>query len=549
MYKWEKVIRKITLFIGVLIVSFVVSDFISTTIWWATLYFTGYIGDVGTFSNPIWLSIAIVAVIICSYQIEKRNYYWNNLAVDTKIIYSFDEMQADVKKYVNINSNANEYCKIIAIKFCFSKDGKTINDIFLENKDLVEGEQIQYNDSLGVYYIVPNLEKTSEKINICLKFSNEENIKMQLKIFFVEHEQEIHIKTTSFKIIGRKFRKTKEQIRGVFSEALAIPYDYYIGKKNDWEVSELTNACKKVCKKKFFLHYDADFGNGKTTQCFHTANELGKVPVYISPWEEGYNHDVLFLIYSKITEKHQFSVTKIIIFFLFSILAIKIDFIPVFKAFHNDIFVDNHVLLNIIYFTNFILPPIIAILLVSTLILYFIVTKMGHTKYLHKSLVKKIVKKIVSNNLILIIDDLDRIKNEETIVEVFTILSVINSMLPPSFNQCVGIVSYSSKNIKSRDEPYITREISNYENKIFFGTYNEENIDIFEYLLNLKNRIDNFIKRRIVVPDFYENLLAVNEELYNDCSSIEELSYRDVFQYKIIITEKLLDNIWKRRGK
>ncbi len=65
MYKWMKAVRKIILFVGVLIVSFVVSDFISLIIWSATLYFTDYTGYIGTFSDPIWLGLSIVVVIIC----------------------------------------------------------------------------------------------------------------------------------------------------------------------------------------------------------------------------------------------------------------------------------------------------------------------------------------------------------------------------------------------------------------------------------------------------------------------------------------------------
>lgn len=443
-----------------------------------------------------------------------------------------------------------------------------------------------WNKLLNTLPILYNFRGNKKKLEIVIEFIDCTTVTLKLVIELFEHEQEVFIKKQTVreknnKVNHKKLNKIEEsenEMSGDFQVPNLIPYDHKIVENS------LIEKVKLSYSKQFFLHLDAKFGSGKTMQSFHAANAVNKEPVYISPWEEGYSHDVLFLIYSKITGKYKRLRFEMCMWIMLSFSIFSIDLIAIIKTFNPVFFENSTLIINApIYFVDYLLPVLIVGFLIYNLFLYFVINNLGSTKFFHSFFVDKITNEIVKKNKILIIDDIDRMTNEDAVIEVFTILSSINKRLPITFNQCAGIVSYNTEQMKLDEQRntsicMVPSVLECYEKKVFGATSELYGISCENYLKYLKTVINSYIKKKFdeipkeeIIPIEFESLpqpvlkiqhlvkernnsgykhlrkewdqravLKKNEEFFTKCKGEADLSYRDIFKYKVLIVGEIV---------
>lgn len=221
-------------------------------------------------------------------------------------------------------------------------------------------------------------------------------------------------------------------------------------------------------ERKWLLH-DDDFGKGKSTLDFAFLEDLGFKPIVITPWEENYDNDFIFLIYSKITSKFKRRFNSLdypsIIFFLAIFLAcVALCFSVLKYSFYilNDLIIEydlkkycTYMIYSIIiFFKNeirfnsllYLLSSIISYKFTMVILPFAIIYVKGISKICQNYYLEGIKRAIIDNNIVLIVEDIDRL-DEKSITDMIRILSSLNSYMYDRTN-ILGIISFNSKNFK-----------------------------------------------------------------------------------------------------
>lgn len=213
--------------------------------------------------------------------------------------------------------------------------------------------------------------------------------------------------------------------------------------------------------RKFGLH-DEGYGKGKTTLDILSLNNSGAYPIVISPWEENYDNDILYLIFDKVmrgTNKHFYWPNKsVFIFFISAVIALTTIMIGLFNFifvegnagdFINELVMPRDLLKKvfeviwkyekvIIGFSSLILSVLCTFLFLPTIIIH---TK-NSTKVHQGFYLNKINRQLKYEKVILLIEDVDRLERD-SIQNVFRIVSSINHVCI-DINRIIGILALNT---------------------------------------------------------------------------------------------------------
>lgn len=230
--------------------------------------------------------------------------------------------------------------------------------------------------------------------------------------------------------------------------------------------------------RKWVLH-DGGFGNGKSTlDCLYVSN-LGYRPVIISPWEDNYDTDFLYLIFHQlVTETGKYFCMpnmNVVLIYLLSLAGLvpflKICFETIYLTMKKMIILQP--LYDVIYsFFNYLLSnhlqqlfdsKIDLFLITSLIVSYFILSVIlpniiihskESTKF-HQDFYCKHIKKILDREkVILIVEDIDRLE-ENAIKNFFRVLSNINKECV-NVHRIIGILAFNSKDEKINNDWFET---------------------------------------------------------------------------------------------
>ena len=240
---------------------------------------------------------------------------------------------------------------------------------------------------------------------------------------------------------------------------------------------------QSLCDNRKWLLHDDKMGYGKSVLDHSLITNNGYRPIVISPWEDNYDEDFIYLIYTKLMKNTKTKPVKddktIIIFFIgifvalltlyFNLFNIIIDMInSALIDFHFQIkvsdlfiikntqgifdFIKGGLMIGFKQYTLHIFDICIGIssvllaLIGTFYLLPYAIIHVKNSSKIHQSYYLKGIKKaLTSNKVMLIIEDIDRLE-EKPILDMFRVLSSINTFMQER-DKPIGIISlYSDSN-------------------------------------------------------------------------------------------------------
>lgn len=477
-------------------------------------------------SNSTLLSIIIYFIYIVSILYIQDN-------KDERIeVNSYNINYNDIKNYPLYIYNDNcikkdKYFKIFKIDLDSIFPGNvTEKDIILMNYACIANESTNKH-STSIYFCMPLFKK--DRI-IPLEVLQEYKIENKNRKVYKKFKMYIEVKEYNNELlpitIGMIFNVTKYRHRDkyVVNHDVDFKFTYSTNRfisPSILKKGQLLND--KINDDRCFLKHDGPYGNGKTISDIYMIATANRIPVIISPWEENYDHDILYLIFKKIkratnTKSHSYS-REYIIFYL-TLLIAGYTFLfsnedTVSSLLMPNILFDFFVENNLEWIINPLLiyaiyVPLLILFIVKRLIPYIIVFKKDYTKIYQEFFIKEIYKMIQMNSEIcLLIEDIDRL-SEEAYNNVFRTLSSINKKFQRS-NRVIGILSYASDNIND-DLLYDLENKICYKEINFSNERHQQKMDIISNVL-LHNGV---------------NTNGINAFLSKINDDIKQITFRDL---------------------
>lgn len=288
--------------------------------------------------------------------------------------------------------------------------------------------------------------------------------------------------------------------------------------------------------------HDKKFGSGKTTYDVNSILNQGRIPIIISPWEDNYDHDILYLIFDSVrnvTETKKFTPTKDIKILFFVVASALFPLymaygLMLFKGLVRELLHFIIGLLNLhtngIYRTIASIPSYFrstypnGVWVVNTIFTYamFIwftyvifkrllpaltIFKKNYTQVYKSFFVSSIVNMLKrKKDYILLIEDVDRLE-ECPQKEVFRVLSSINTDLPKK-SSIFCLMSVEGQQIE-KDMNVLKNKIIYknwgvyYNDKESMKKYVDENIKLLQRLV--KHRQHSYIRSMEEMHQLIEN--------------------------------------------
>lgn len=326
----------------------------------------------------------------------------------------------------------------------FEAVGGTLENFVIKNKFCTNKRSLTLKRNY-FYLYVTNFTKNC-KIIMDVKIKNKKNIeknyKIRLDISFVNLEslaivEEYKVSILRRYLFARDFYEKKELILGDYNKLFLAYNTIYINENEEYKKIKVALNEEAICARKWIEHKD-DFGNGKTLLDKIIVNSLGYSAVVVSSWESGYDEDFIRAIYNKLSDNrgivHVMQWT-IIAAFLLPIISELISKISILIYQNYEILDENSLFLIIT-----LLLLVIVVIICINFRLDIILFKKDGTKLFEEAYIKYIRRKLIENNIMLIVEDVDRL-SEEKVNHVFSKLSLLNNSI--NLNRQLGIISYS----------------------------------------------------------------------------------------------------------
>lgn len=330
----------------------------------------------------------------------------------------------------------------------FEYYGLKLEDFVIKNILCTKAEIFSQHKDFFYLYVTNNTNNS--KIIFDAKFTNKNNKKKIYKlrldisfknvesVTFVERYKLIVLTKYLFK---RNFNKNKELICGDYNKLFLAYNSIFIDENYEYtKMREALNA-EAICGRKWIEHED-EFGNGKSLLDKLVVNSVGYSALRVSSWESGYGDDFIRAIYNKLKNNKGVSNVMMITILSTIFLSLSGELISHITTLIHSTF--KNLNQNIIYLLIILILFTIVILFYTNLRLDILLFKKDGTKLFEESYIKFIRKKLMNNNIMLIIEDADRL-SEEQICHVFSKLSLLNNSI--NVNRQLGILSYSKSEL------------------------------------------------------------------------------------------------------
>lgn len=402
----------------------------------------------------VWKDKVDITFLNLSYEdILRSNIYINEKEV--KDLDDFRVFKIELKEFFPVNSKCKKI-QLLNHKYMegplFDHEGKTYFYICIRKK------LKRYNTTLilNLHYQVEGKKRVA-RVSIVMDFININN-----EIICKEHiVEKFH---RMYKPVFQNEIKVKNTADFHYGKLFERSYIYNFDMNHENETNKLLKSNEIRDIRRFVLH-DDKYGKGKTTLDVLYSSNLGFIPIVVSPWEENYDEDILYLIFDKVmkaADNNLYMPNKnVFIFYIASIIA--------FTTLLNDIIKFLYLALNewkslifglieqfgplkilfeiIQLFPKDAIIGILSLFISIILSLKYMPTIIIHTKNstrVHqKFYLDAINKQLLSKKIMLIIEDVDRLE-EKSVRNVFRLISSINHMNTFK-NAIIGIITFNTK--------------------------------------------------------------------------------------------------------
>lgn len=272
-----------------------------------------------------------------------------------------------------------------------------------------------------------------------------------------------------------------------------------------------------------WLFHDGGYGSGKTALDYLYTSNAGYHPIHISPWEDNYDDDILYLIYDKvqpyplrlgIVKKSTFIFLFIITCaiwrfcikdideFLWNVLRIVCNWNWIKLLMENFFlkinellgFQDNQFIFEVIIL---LISFSLAYICLPNIIIHFKKSTKVHQEYY----ITSIARELENTKKFLIIEDVDRL-SVETLDQLFRVCSSISKEMTIK-NRAIGLLSFSEENLRHKYEQYCSQKgikfdfdkhFSDLENKLFYKRVFEKYSSQKSMIIYLNDTIQMILK-------------------------------------------------------
>lgn len=289
-----------------------------------------------------------------------------------------------------------------------------------------------------------------------------------------------------------------------------------------------------------FIKHDGDFGIGKSTYDIFLIANQGKKPIVISPWEENYDHDILYLIFKKIKRKSSIKIYPEAIkhcpmIFLAAFFPIIGLLITIYNYLFNYFSIQNKSSTSLLLIM--VILVLISFLLDTYLIPNIIIFKKDYSIVYQEFFLEAIKRMLLSDgDLILLVEDIDRL-NEHACDNTFRVVSAINRIFYLQ-QRIIGVLSYASNNLASISEQ-MKKTIDDIDNKLCFYNIGDDYYDYDSKMLKIDALCIYFAERQLSNTE-----KEIQEKAYKEIKqNISKINFRDLNQciIEVINKENTLD--------
>lgn len=506
---------------------------------------------------PFMIFILINALLICipakeKFKIEVSYVNLDYIDIIEHPIY-FDDIDDEEKEEADK--------RIFKIKIDSNEKDISNLTIHVLNHQYYPAQIVRKNiDTSYIYYVIKNTMNTLSKLKLVLEYDEHgkrKKYRCNVYLNLFRYQTEITIYNPVMEKLNYKYKfrqpskfleKSPSEKQYVKELSLLLNNAYYY--EDDimlGENTELFRTQELRDIRKWILH-DGKFGVGKSVLDFSFLSAQGYKTIVISPWEENYDNDFLYLIYSKIknqgkgTNKLNNSVSIFVTAIMIALITlfwnisketlnvihdinIRTNLINISKLKEIDIFkyLINFREIFIIILIMFFSYKLTKILLPNAIVHSKNTTKIHQTYY-----VQSINNLIQKDNIMLVIEDIDRLE-ECACKDLFRTLSLINSRFSQR-KKPLGILSYNSNNKNLKDIDYDLRNKAIYD-KIFKD-------------ISLKKSMKTYFKNYITaIESVTGKSIANKDEMINKIANNRKLNFRDVHVELDKIVNQLLNEI------
>lgn len=325
---------------------------------------------------------------------------------------------------------------------------------------------------------------------------------------------------------------------------------------------DIQEECKilkndKITDRRKWLLHEGTFGCGKSTLDVLAISNTGCIPVIISPWEENYDIDILALIFKRVAEvsKKIFYVydSSITIFILVALAGFFYFIQKIFLYFVDKlpIYILDSIYAGVFsYYSKFMNATIckmfldmfleiacigIALLLALHILPKAIIYMKNSTKVHQDYYIKNIVKMLELENIIMIIEDMDRL-NSEVAENVFRTLSAINRQCA-KHHKIIGLLSFhitsgtKQGNNSSIEVSTDVADVVNSNKKILHTNTVLENLENKVIFKRIFGKYDDYTSKKAYIKNLVYILMILYMEQGENVHSLEnlEIKHADLF--------------------
>lgn len=472
------------------------------------LFFVSYI-----VFNLWTLAIGFTVSIACNFKIDIKltDLDFHDL-ITSKIYYEYESFKG---KRIN---------RIMRFKLHNVEDtiNYNISNQLFSKTTLYEQKSQDY-----VYFCLNDNALEIKKLDIILTIDGK-IYKMRLYLKIEKKEDELIVSnykvTSCRKILCKKFVRDGVEEQLTPQETLStLKYCYKYNYK--YEISEELKLKSKQTSS--WLFHNGSYGSGKSSLDLLSVLESNYKPVIISPWENNYDVDFLYLIYQKTKAccKDEWSISNILlsmfhrikrptnIIFNTTIFSISIliyeffgEFIAHLLTLGYELLKDDKMIIDIKGYTEKIIGHLdgvslkdslplfsfIIILCIVWIIVKFFLAEIiiyfkDSTKIHQFYYIDRILNMIKDYNIFLIIEDVDRMP-KEGIEDVLRVCSCLNREYS-NRTRPLGIISMDEKTLVNSNK-LSQQEFDDMRNKVFIKEIFKEYDDKKSMLIYLKNFCD-----------------------------------------------------------
>ncbi len=471
------------------------------------------------FSAIIWFQMPSKSGLKIEFlNLDYEKMFQNQIFITSNVTQNHRVFKFDIHEM--LPSNAENVEVYLKHRLCINPDAKrTEKSFYYAVDDWIKSEDLKIILKYDIYNEEGEKKTKYAKLKMYINKKIEQN-EIIITDYFITQFYYIRL----FKFIGNHLKNFLIGIKFNFHNPLrllkkAYKYDASLDLAKDHYHIESSYSNQK------WLLHNGGYGSGKTALDYLYTSNAGYHPIHISPWEDNYDDDILYLIYDKvrpnllrrgIVRKSTFIFLFIITCaiwrfcikdideFLWNILRIVCNCNWI-KPLIENLKINEPLIFQykqlIFEFGMFIISSFLTYIFLPNIIIHFKKSTKVHQEYYITSIAREIEK----TKKFLIIEDVDRL-SVETLDQLVRVCSSISKEVKIK-NRAIGLLSFSKKNLEHKykdyylqkgmkfdSDKYFRDKFSDLENKLFHKEVFEDYSSQESMVIYLNDTIQMILK-------------------------------------------------------